>query len=131
VISLKELNKRKFATTEKIDTNLKELQRRLNIIRAAYGIPMIVTSGLRDIEHHKSIYRRKGIEEENIPMGSKHLHGQAADIYDPEQKLQKWCLENEALLEKAGLYCEHFSVTLTWVHFQSVPPRSGNRFFYP
>ena len=108
-------------------TNLKELHRRINIIRNLYGRPMIVTSGYRTIEDHKRIY----VGRDKIPMGSKHLSGQAVDIYDPRKELQSWCLGNEAELERVGLWCENFLATENWVHFQTVPPKSGRRFFYP
>ncbi len=131
MIKLEELNPKKFKTTPEIDANLDELCRRLNLVRAAYGKPMKITSGLRDMEDHKRIYRNKGIADDKIPMGSKHLFGQAADIFDPKQELQTWCLLNVDKLEEFGLWCESFEVTLNWVHMQIIPPKSGKRFFKP
>lgn len=93
---------------------------------------MHVSSGLRSLEEHLRIYAEKGITDRSkIPMKSRHLHGMAVDIRDPKHELQKWCLDNEDMLEQAGLYCEHFSSTVGWVHFQTTPPGSGNRFFLP
>lgn len=114
-----------------IQNNLLELLEKINVIRKAYGKPMRVTSGLRSMEHHKNIYKKKGIPENKIPMKSKHLYGQAVDIYDPNKELQKWVLANIQILEREGLYCEDFSATENWTHFQSVPPKSGKRFFMP
>jgi len=112
--------------------SLEELLKRINIIREAYGKPMIVSSGYRSLQDHKRIYSEKGITDPNkIPMGSAHLSGQALDVADPKQELQSWILANIDILEKAGLYCEDFSASPNWVHFQCRPPKSGNRFFKP
>lgn len=117
---------------ESIQSNLYELLNRVNKIRDAYGKPMMVTSGLRTMEHHLAIYAAKGITDRNkIPMKSNHLNGKAVDISDPKQELQAWVLQNVALLEKVGLWCESFTFTKTWVHFQTVAPLSGRRFFMP
>ena len=129
MISLKELNPKNFKTTPEIDDNLTQLLTKINIIRTAYAKPMTVSSGLRDLEDHKRIYASKGIPDDKIPMGSRHLKGQAVDIADPNGKLYKWCKSNEAVLIQAGLYCEEG--TKGWVHFQTVPPKSGKRWFLP
>ncbi len=68
-------------------------------------------------------------------LKSNHLSGNAIDISDPNQELQKWCLENIALLEEVGLWLESFDYCKNWVHFQSVPYGSWklgkSRFFKP
>lgn len=127
MIKLSELNKRNYPTTPMIEQNLHELCRRLNIVRKAYGKPMIVTSGLRSEKQQQELIKAG---KSNAPK-SKHLTGHAADISDPNGELAKWCLENVKVLEEAGLWCEDFNFTPTWCHFQTVPPRSGNRFFKP
>ena len=115
-----------------VQVNLEELLKCVNIIRAKYGKPMIITSGLRSMQDHLRIYAAKGITDKSkIPMKSNHLIGAACDISDPKQELQKWILDNPEVLEEAGLYCEDFSASKTWVHFQCRPPKSGNRFFKP
>ena len=112
--------------------NLEELLVKVNKVRTAYARPMTVTSGYRSMYDHKRIYNAKGIfDESKIPMKSKHLFGQAVDIYDPNKELQKWCLDNVKMLEEIGLWMEDFSATKNWVHFQIVPPKSGKRFFMP
>lgn len=112
--------------------NLEELLVKVNKVRTAYNKPMTVTSGYRSMYDHKRIYNAKGIfDESKIPMKSKHLSGEAVDIYDPNQELQKWCLYNTKLLIEIGLWMEDFSATKNWVHFQIVPPKSGKRFFMP
>lgn len=112
-----------------IQSNLNDLHKKINSIRTLYGKPMIVSSGYRTIEQHKEIYRK--YNKLNPPMGSRHLTGQAVDIADSNQLLQKWCLLNVRELESIGLWCEAFSATPNWVHFQTTPPASGRRFFLP
>lgn len=115
-----------------VQKNLWVLLDKLNMVRAAYGKPMTVTSGLRSMADHLRIYAEKGITDKTkIPMKSRHLSGQAADIYDPKQALQKWVMQNLDVVEKAGLWMEDFSATKNWVHFQIIPPASGKRFFKP
>ncbi len=115
-----------------VQHNLETLLDRINVIRKKYGKPMNVSSGLRTLEHHLEIYKRKGITDQaKIPMKSKHLSGGAVDIADPKQQLQKWCKANESALVEAKLWMEDFSATPTWCHFQIQPPKSGKRWFLP
>lgn len=108
------------------------LLERIGRVRSAYGRPMTVTSGLRTMADHLRIYAQKGITDKTkIPMKSLHLKGAAVDISDPKQELQKWCKDNEALLEQVGLWMEAFSATPNWCHFQILPPGSGRRWFNP
>ncbi len=123
MISLKELNKHGYPISSEVEDNLIILCDRLNKIQQACGLVMAVTSGLRSEEDQQRI--------NPFAMHSKHLLGQAADIYDQEKKLQEWCLANIDRLEGIGLWCEAFAYTPTWVHFQIVPPKSGTRFFIP
>jgi uncharacterized protein YcbK (DUF882 family) len=117
---------------ENIQSNLYELLHRVNKIRNAYGKPMVVTSGFRTMEKHLAIYAAKGITDPaRIPMRSCHIFGKAVDISDPNRELQKWVSANVPLLESAGLYCESFVFTKTWIHFQINAPASGRRFFMP
>lgn len=116
---------------KKVQDNLKELHKRINIVRLAYGKPMIVTSGLRTLKHHLEIYARKGIYPPKVPMKSNHLSGRAVDFSDADGKLKAWVKENIKLMEEIGLWLEDFSATKTWCHFQINPPKSGKRFFMP
>ncbi len=104
-----------------IQDNLEILLEKLNKVRTEWAKPMRVTSGLRTMAHHLEIYAKKGITDKSkIPMKSKHLFGQAADIYDPNKELQQWCKDNEQFLRDLGLWLEDFSATSNWVHFQIV-----------
>jgi len=131
MISMKELDPKDEATSEQ-RANLEILMERINKIRACWGRPMKVTSGLRSMEDHLQIYRDKAskkkapfedgvFDESKVPMKSKHLFGQAVDIYDPSKELQQWCEANEDKLKEIGLWMEAFSATPNWCHFQIVP----------
>lgn len=64
---------------------------------------------------------------------SKHITGQACDIYDPDGDLDEWLMTDEgqkALIE-IGLWHEHPSATKGWAHVQTIPPNSKRRTFYP
>lgn len=134
MISLSELNPKGSALTPAQEANLKVLHVRINQIRAAWAKPMIVTSGFRSMDDHKRVYtqlaKRRGVTFIRIPSGSKHLSGQAVDIADPDGSLMKWCKVNLPLLELAQLWCEEPDDQKR-VHFQTIPPGSGKRFFKP
>jgi hypothetical protein len=64
---------------------------------------------------------------------SKHMTGQAVDLYDPNGDIDDFLLsgQGQRVLASLGLYIEHPACTKAWSHIQTVPPRSGNRVFYP
>lgn len=139
MITLKEIlgDTPKESLSPDIQANLEVLVNKMNVIRTAWGRPMRVSSGFRSMEDHLRIYRQiavaKGIpfDPAKVPMRSRHLSGAAVDIADSKRELQAFILKNQDLLEKAGLWCEAFEATPTWVHFQILPPASGRRFFKP
>jgi hypothetical protein len=124
---MKELNRHGYDTNPTIDANLKILHERMNEIRQAWGKPMIVTSGLRSDEKQALLIA----QGKSKATASKHLAGAACDIADPTGELGEWCLNNEDILRRVGLWCEHPEYTTGWVHFQIMAPRSGKRFFIP
>lgn len=67
----------------------------------------------------------------NAAPRSKHMTGQAIDVYDPEGELDDWCMENLDKLTSLELWLEHPSATKGWCHLQILPPRSDKRVFYP
>lgn len=87
--------------------------------------PLIVSSGYRTKAINASI---KGSAKR-----SHHMMGNAVDIQDRQQILQRWLKTPAGLkaLEDNGLYVEDFKYTRTWVHLQTVVPKSNNRFFIP
>lgn len=76
----------------------------------------------------------------HVPNASKtslHMTGKALDRADPMHGLVGWLYDewkrngDKCILVRHGLWCEHPDATPTWVHFQTQPPGSGNRFFHP
>lgn len=127
MISPKELNPHNFPTTPEIDQNLAILLERLNKVRSAWAKAMTITSGLRDQAKQGALIAAG----KSNASKSKHLSGQAADVSDPNGDLKSWILANMTLMEQIGFWFEAFESTPTWVHFQIVPPKSGNRIFLP
>ena len=62
---------------------------------------------------------------------SRHMTAEAIDIDDPEGDLDEWCMGHFDTLQRLGLWMEHPAATKGWCHLQTVPPKSGNRIFYP
>lgn len=123
MISLTELNPHGYPTTPEIDANLKMLLDRINKVRAEWGKPMTVTSGLRSQADQARI-------NPSAPK-SKHLLGAAVDISDPHGELKAWLKAHPEVLVNSVLWCEAAESTPTWCHFQCIPPKSGNRWFAP
>jgi uncharacterized protein YcbK (DUF882 family) len=110
--------------------NLAILLEKMNKIRDLWGKPMTVTSGYRSLEDHLRIYAEKGITDHSkIPMKSKHLYGQACDVFDPDLSMTKWLKDNPNILIDLDLYCEQGNKN--WTHYQIVPPSSKSRWFLP
>ncbi len=134
MISLKELNPKGFPLTPVQEANLNILLIRINRVREKWGKPMIVTSGFRSMEDHKRIYtenaKKNGVTNFRIPMGSRHLSAQACDISDPDGSLFDWTKANEQFLSDVGLWMEEKD-SYKRVHFQTMPPASGKRWFKP
>lgn len=127
MITIEELNRKKIQTSSVIDSNLLTLCNRLNIVREAWGKPMIVTSGLRSEGQQQNLIKAG----QTNAVHSKHLTGCAADILDEDGSLKAWLKENPDILVKAFLWCEAAESTPNWCHFQIVPPGSGARWFLP
>ena len=62
---------------------------------------------------------------------SSHCTGEGVDRFDPDGKIDEWCLKNPEKLKLCGIYIEHPSVTKGWSHWTIRAPKSGNRYFYP
>jgi hypothetical protein len=62
---------------------------------------------------------------------SKHMTGQAIDLFDPDGRIDMWMLSSPQPLIDLGLWQEHPDSTEGWAHVQTVPPRSGARVFRP
>lgn len=103
-----------------IISNLMELRARLN--QLGFKPPRVFTCTYRSPEHNARVGGAKK---------SSHLTGCACDIADADCKLKDYLRANPELLEECDLYAEDFDSTSTWVHLQSVPPKSGRRIFKP
>ena len=62
---------------------------------------------------------------------SSHKEGLAVDRYDPDGKIDAWCMSHLDLLESCGIYIEHPADTPRWSHWTTRRPGSGNRVFRP
>lgn len=122
-ITAKQLNPHGYPTDGEVAANLAILLDRMNEVRSAYGKPMVVNSGLRSQADQTRI-------NPGAPK-SKHLIGAACDISDPDGSLAAWVKANLPKMKEIGLWMEEFSKTQGWVHFQCIPPKSGNRIFIP
>ena len=67
----------------------------------------------------------------NAATRSKHMTGDAVDLYDPDGEIDGWCMDHLDVLSEIGLWMEHPASTKGWSHLQQIPPRSGRRIFYP
>ena len=75
-----------------------------------------------------------GFRPQSCPIGaahSNHKTGCAVDRYDPDGRIDMWCMANQPRLRFHGIYIEHPDSTPTWSHWQSLPPGSGNTVFRP
>ncbi len=75
-----------------------------------------------------------GFRPQNCQQGaprSSHREALAVDRYDPEDKIDQWCMKNIQVLTDCGIYIEHPSATPGWSHWTIRAPKSGNRVFYP
>jgi hypothetical protein len=116
-----------------IQHNMQESLIKFNKFRQAIGVPCIVTSGYRSLQHHMDIYRAKGVPDDRVPLKSKHLYGFALDVADPDGSKYKWVEDHPELMEEFDLYYE--LGTKGWIHLQAVPFGSyhegGPRGFWP
>jgi len=122
------------ALTETIRFSARETVLRVNALLAmmmAAAVPLeanprtgsLISSGWRPPEINAGT--------PGAAVKSRHMTGQAADLYDPDGLLDDWCMDNQDKLADLGLWIEHPCATKGWCHVQTLPPRSGRRVFYP
>jgi hypothetical protein len=114
--------------TQQISDNLDLLLEKLNVVRAAYGLPMKVNSAWRPTTINSMT--------PGAAPNSKHVEGLACDFNDPDGKLFEWCLQNLDLLNSLSIYLEDPRWTRTksgggWVHMQVGGPKSRKRIYQP
>jgi uncharacterized protein YcbK (DUF882 family) len=118
------MRQRGYEPTPDVIDQSKYLLDKVNELLTTLNTPttfVVINSGWRSRDYNATV--------PGAALNSKHIGGQAIDLGDPEGDL--WDMITEDLLEDHGLYAEHRSATKGWVHLQTVPPRSGNRIFYP
>ena len=110
--------------TGEIEENAKELIGRVNNLLAS------ILMGEREV---RSGWRPQGVNDatKNAAASSKHITGQAVDLADNDRSLAKAIMLDPEALETFGLWMEDTRWTPTWVHLQSVPPKSGKRIYIP
>ena len=110
--------------TGEIEANAAELLGRVNNLLAALGWP--------DPEV-RSGWRPQAVNDatSNAAASSKHLTGQAVDLADPDRSLARAIMLEPDVLAQFGLYMEDTRWTPSWIHLQSVPPKSGKRIYVP
>lgn len=116
--------------TAEMEQNLERLIIALSKVRAAYGKPMIVSSGYRPSSINASV---------GGAAKSAHQDCQAADIKDDDGLFANWCMNNLQLLEECGIYIEDGRYTMVidgngevkvqWAHLQLRP--TSRRVFIP
>lgn len=102
------------------ELNLARLLLQLNKLRAAWGKPMIITSGYRPAEINALV---------GGALKSRHMSCEAVDIADPKHELINWLQADPNRLKDFGFWMEHPESTSSWCHLQISPPPSGVRVF--
>ena len=94
---------------------------------------LLERSGFKSISTVNSGWRPQGINDAtaNAAKGSKHLTAEACDLPDVGGVLRTWAVDNLDVLADIGLWIEDPRWTKTWLHVQTVPPKSGKRVFIP
>ena len=109
--------------SDEIRENAEALLLRVNGLCAFMGIRPTVNSGWRTPAYNATV--------PNASPTSKHMTGQAIDLGDPDGSIDQYLFDNQNVLETFKLWLEHPASTRGWSHCQSVPPKSGNRVFFP
>lgn len=102
---------------------LEDLASRDLVLSTDKPISISITSGFRPADVNAAT---KGAAKK-----SNHLLGNAADLSDRNGALCRLVLANLDLLQAHDLWLEDPRHTPTWIHLQTVPPRSGKRIFAP
>jgi hypothetical protein len=122
-------------------TNLLAFLPKLQAFRAKSGLIMVCDSGYRTKAHHEEVYavknelrKKQGLKPVNIPWGSAHLFGWAADFRDRDRRLAAFAEDEKEFVRYLGFHFEVKSATsfpTPWLHIQGVSPKSDNLWFQP
>lgn len=94
--------------TQEVSDNIDKLLKVLNVIRKAYGKPLIISSGWRPAAINSTI--------PGAAKRSNHVIGLACDFKDPNGEIDAWLDNNQDLLESLGAWQENSSATPNWAH---------------
>jgi len=120
-------------TAERI-TNAGDLLHRWDLLTQAMQADGVKLHINPDTGTYVSGQGHGGFRNQDCKIGavhSQHKEGNALDWYDPNNDMDIWCIHNEALMNKLGLWFEVSYKTPGWCHGQRVPPGSEARFFVP
>lgn len=124
--------------TPEIEHNAAETVRRANLLLTAASADTACAALIASSKNLvASGWRPPGVNAAtaNAAKLSKHMTGQALDIHDSPtlRVLARWALSPTGLaaLEEIGLWCERPQWCPSWLHVQTVPPKSGARFYVP
>ena len=94
---------------------------------------LLERAGRSDIDKVVSGWRPQAVNKatRNAAPSSRHITAEACDLPDADRTLAGWVADNLDVLEEVGLWAEDFRWTPTWVHLQTVAPKSGRRVFIP
>ena len=104
-------------------SNAEEMIDKANQLLERFGETRKVNSGWRPASINSATV--------GAAQKSKHMTCEAIDLEDKDGSFGRWCLENLDVLQELGLWMENPEKTKTWVHVQTIAPRSGNRVFNP
>lgn len=120
----------RYPITAEQRANAEDMVRLVNLLLFAAEMDCAVSSGYRPAEINAVT--------PGAAKRSKHMDCNACDLTDASGALDAWCMAHLDTLAEIGLWLEHPSATRNparfghgWCHVQRIPPRSGNRVFYP
>lgn len=120
--------------SDEIRANAQETVRRANLLLFAMakdGVTLAIDPQTGSLSHSGWRPAAVNAATKGAAPKSNHMNGKACDLYDPNGKLDAWCLSHLDVLASIGLWMEHPDNTPLWCHVQIVPPGSGHRVFMP
>lgn len=102
-------------------------------ITVARANELLERAGRSDIDTVASGWRPKGVNDAtaNAAQSSRHITAEAVDLPDGDRTLVEWAVDNPDVLEEIGLWMEDPRWTRSWLHLQTVPPKSKKLVFIP
>lgn len=120
----------RYPITAEQRANAEDMVRKVNLLLFAAEMECAVASGYRPAEINAVT--------PGAAKRSKHMDCNACDLADASGALDAWCMAHLDTLAEIGLWLERPSATKSrgifrdgWCHVQRIPPKSGNRVFYP